>query len=108
MINAPAPNPPTATPVIRPLRSGNHLTSTATGTTDLTGAARNAKIMARWSFAGPNGPQKVTEQSNSISPKNDAVTEFHISKPEGLPAGSYNLEILLDGKPVSTKSFKVG
>ena len=29
---APAPKPPTATPVIRPRRSGNHLTSTATGT----------------------------------------------------------------------------
>ncbi len=30
--SAPAPNPPTAIPVMSPLRSGNHFTSTATGT----------------------------------------------------------------------------
>lgn len=75
---------------------------------ETTGAARNAKLVARWTYDGPNGKQTVTEQSNTISPKNDAVTEFHIQKPDGLPAGTYNLEILLNGKQVSTKSFQVG
>jgi len=75
---------------------------------ETTGAAKNAKLVARWSYDGPNGKQKVEEQSSTISPNADAVTEFHISKPEGLPAGSYDVEILLDGKQVSTKSFQVG
>jgi len=75
---------------------------------ETTGAAKNAKLTARWTYDGPNGKQKVEEQSNTISPNNDAVTEFHIAKPAGLPAGSYDVEILLGGKPVSTKSFQVG
>jgi len=75
---------------------------------ETTGAAKNAKLVARWSYDGPNGKQKVEEQSNTISPNNDAVTEFHISKPEGFPAGNYELEILLNGQQVSTKTFKVG
>jgi len=75
---------------------------------ETTGAAKNAKLVARWNYDGPNGKQKVEEQSNTISPNADAVTEFHISKPEGLTAGNYDVEILLDGKQVSTKSFQVG
>jgi hypothetical protein len=75
---------------------------------ETTGAAQNAKLTSRWTYDGPNGPQPVKEQSNTISPTGDAVTEFHIAKPEGLPAGNYTVEILLDGKPVSTKTFQVG
>jgi hypothetical protein len=75
---------------------------------ETTGAAKNAKLVARWSYDGPNGKQKVEEQSSTISPNADAVTEFHISKPEGLAAGNYDIEILLNGKQVSTKNFQVG
>jgi hypothetical protein len=74
---------------------------------ETTGAAQNAKLASRWTYDGPNGPQVVKEQSNSISPTGDAVTEFHVVKPEGLPAGSYTVEILVDGKPVATKTFQV-
>jgi hypothetical protein len=116
---APASGPLTITAVTvgKSLRSDQRVAdaadSFATGdvvyaAVETTGAAHNAKLTARWSYQGPNGSQQIKEQSNSISPTNDAVTEFHISKPGGLPAGSYGVEILLDGKQVSTKSFKVG
>ena len=75
---------------------------------ETTGAGKNAKLVARWMYDGPNGKQKVEEQSNTISPNNDAVTEFHISKSGGLAAGNYEVEILLNGKQVADKTFKVG
>lgn len=75
---------------------------------ETTGAGKNAKLVARWMYDGPNGKQKVEEQSNTISPNNDAVTEFHISKPGGLAAGNYEIEILLNGQQVADKTFKVG
>jgi hypothetical protein len=49
----------------------------------------------------------VKEDTATITPTGPATTEFHISKPDGWPAGDYSVEILLDGKSVATKSFKV-
>jgi len=49
----------------------------------------------------------VKEDSATITPTGPATTEFHIAKPDGWPMGSYQVEILLHGKSVATKSFKV-
>jgi hypothetical protein len=35
------------------------------------------------------------------------VTEFHITKPSGFPAGSYKVEVSADGTVVVTKDFAV-
>jgi hypothetical protein len=35
------------------------------------------------------------------------VTEFHISKPDGLPAGKYKVEVLLNGNAAGSKDFTV-
>jgi hypothetical protein len=35
------------------------------------------------------------------------VTTFHISKPDGWPAGSYKVEISLDGTVVDSRDFTV-
>jgi len=74
---------------------------------ETTGAAHGARLTARWIFDGPNGAQQVKEDSRTISPNNDAVTEFHVAKPGGWSAGSYHVEILLGDKPVTTKPFTV-
>lgn len=68
------------------------------------GAAPNAAIVARWTFADG---QLVDESSQSIAPTGAAVTTFHIAKADGWPAGSYKVAITLDGNPVATQEFQV-
>ena len=68
------------------------------------GAAPNAAIVARWSFGDD---QLVDESSQSIAPTGDAVTTFHIAKPDGWPAGKYKVDITLDGNPVASQGFMV-
>ena len=76
----------------------------AVGTT----GAGSAKLTAKWSFVAHSGAEKpVSEDTQAIAPTTDATTEFHISKPDGWPAGDYKIEILLDGKSVATKAFRV-
>ncbi|MBC6943569.1 MAG: hypothetical protein DWB45_12725 [Xanthomonadales bacterium] len=69
-----------------------------------TGSAANAVLNAKWTFGDG---QTVNESSQTIAPNGDAVTSFHISKPDGWPKGSYKVEISLDGKVVASKDFTV-
>ena len=39
----------------------------------------------------------MDESEQTIAPTGSAATEFHISKPDGWPAGKYKLEVLLNG-----------
>ena len=69
-----------------------------------TGSAANAVLNAKWTY---QDGQTVNESSQTIAPSGPAVTTFHISKPDGWPAGTYKVEISLDGKPVASKDFSV-
>ena len=66
------------------------------------GTAPRATITAKFTF---EDGQVVDESSQEVA--GAGVTEFHISKPDGWPAGKYQLEVLLDGKSVSTRAFEV-
>ncbi|MBN8727160.1 MAG: hypothetical protein J0H15_05580 [Xanthomonadales bacterium] len=68
------------------------------------GTSDNAVLHAKWSF---QDGQTVNESSQTIAPNGSAVTSFHISKPDGWPAGNYKVEISLDGQVVATKDFTV-
>jgi hypothetical protein len=68
------------------------------------GAGDNATLTARWTF---EDGQVVDETSQPISPTGAAVTEFHISKPDGFPAGNYSVEILLNGRSAEKSDFEV-
>lgn len=68
------------------------------------GAAQSATLTTRWTYE--NG-QLVDEASQTVSPSGDAFTEFHISKPDGLPTGKYRVEVLLNGQSVATEEFEV-
>jgi hypothetical protein len=73
-----------------------------------TGGSPGAKLAARWSYVARSGAEKpVGDEAKTIAPTADASTEFHIVKPEGLTAGDYKIEILLDGQSVATKAFRV-
>jgi hypothetical protein len=69
-----------------------------------TGAASNATLGAKWTY---QDGQTVNDSSQTIAPTGPAVTTFHISKPDGWPAGNYKVEISLDGNMVSSKDFSV-
>jgi hypothetical protein len=69
-----------------------------------TGSAANAVLNAKWTY---QDGQTVNESSQTIAPSGPAVTTFHISKPDGWPAGTYKVEISLDGKSVASKDFSV-
>lgn len=68
------------------------------------GSASGSRLTARWTF---EDGQVVDESSQTISPTGPAITEFHISNPSGFPAGSYRVEIQLDGRTVETKEFNI-
>jgi hypothetical protein len=67
-----------------------------------TGAASNATLGAKWTY---QDGQTVNDSSQTIAPTGPAVTTFHISKPDGWPAGNYKVEISPDGNMVSSKEF---
>ena len=68
------------------------------------GSGSGSTLSARWTF---NDGQVVDESTQNISPTGPAVTEFHISKPDGFPTGKYKVEIKLNGQTVETKDFEV-
>jgi hypothetical protein len=69
-----------------------------------TGTSTNSTLMARWTF---EDGQVVEEATQPIAPTGEAWTEFHISKPGGLPKGKYKVEVFLDSKSAGTKEFEV-
>jgi hypothetical protein len=68
------------------------------------GTAPAAELTARWTF---QDGQVVNETKRSIAPSAKDITEFSIQKPDGWPVGQYTVAIMLDGKPVESKTFKV-
>ena len=68
------------------------------------GSAASARLSARWTY---EGDQVVSESTQSIAPSGPAVTEFHVSKPDGWPEGSYKVEVSLNGAPAGHKEFRV-
>jgi hypothetical protein len=79
-------------------------TDTIYASVHTTGNAASATLVARWTF---EDGQDVQEASQSIQPRGEAYTEFHISKPSGLPKGKYKVEIFLDTRSVGSKDFDV-
>ena len=73
-------------------------------TVQTAGSAPTATLAIRWTYE--NG-QVVDESSQTIAPNGPANTEFHISKPDGWPAGKYNAAVSLNGVTVSNKTFEV-
>jgi len=68
------------------------------------GAAPTAALAVRWTF---EDGQVINESTQNIAPTGPAVTEFHVSKPDGWPAGKYKLEVLANGQPAQTLQFSV-
>jgi hypothetical protein len=68
------------------------------------GTGTSSSLTARWTY---QDGQVLDETTQTLSPRGQAVTEFHISMPQGFPPGNYRVEILLDGQSVETEQFEV-
>lgn len=68
------------------------------------GSSPSATVAARWTY---EDGQEVDHSETTIAPNGPEHTELHISKPDGWPAGEYQVEILLDGRSVETLDFEV-
>jgi hypothetical protein len=75
-------------------------------TVDTTGAGA-ATLKAKWTYRKGGQITVVSEDSQTVSPTGPATTEFHVSKPDGWPAGDYQVELFLDDKPLGSKNFTV-
>jgi len=73
---------------------------------DTTGSG-SATLAAKWVYTKDGKTAPVKEDTATISATGPATSEFHISKPDGWPVGTYQVDVTLDGKPAATKSFKV-
>lgn len=66
-----------------------------------------AKLDARWTFRKGDQVAVVKEDSMTIDAAGPATHEFHVSKPDGWPTGSYQVEVMLNGVPAWSKMLAV-
>ena len=74
-------------------------------TTNSTGGAGTASITAKWTYGEGQNVSENTEQISTAA--GSATTTFHVSKPDGWPAGKYKVDVSVDGKPGSSATFEV-
>ncbi|KRF02099.1 hypothetical protein ASG87_11495 [Frateuria sp. Soil773] len=70
------------------------------------GKTDGATLAARWTYLEGQG-QQVSTISQSIATDGPATTTFKVQNPNPWPAGKYKVEISLDGKPVTSRTFEV-
>ncbi len=68
------------------------------------GGASSARLSARWTY---EDGQLVGDTTQTVAATGPAVTEFHVSKSDGWPAGRYKVEVSLDGASAGHKEFRV-
>ena len=65
-----------------------------------------SEVTARWTAS--NDGVVVYESTEALTPgETEAVMQFKMVKPAGIPPGTYKLNILVDGRTVSSKGFTV-
>ena len=69
----------------------------------LTAGSGSGVIAVRWLYAG----HVVDQPKKQVSYKDAAATDFSLQSAGGFPAGEYSAEVLFDGQPVSTRTFRV-
>ncbi len=118
---APVPSPPTAGVTVLTITLGNAIGAdkkvtqaadsfgkkdTIYASVNTTGAG-TATLKAKWTYRTNGQETAVKEDTQTIAPTGPASNEFHISKPDGWPAGNYQVEIFVADKSAGTKTFTV-
>ena len=73
---------------------------------DTTGSG-SANLAAKWTYRKGDKIAVVKEDSMTLDATGPATHEFHVSKPDGWPAGSYEVEVMLDGQPAGSQKLTV-
>jgi hypothetical protein len=73
---------------------------------DTTGSG-TANLGAKWTYHKGDKVAVVKEESMTVNATGPATHEFHVSKPDGWPAGDYEVEVTLDGQPAGLKKLTV-
>ncbi|MBB6184600.1 hypothetical protein [Oleiagrimonas soli] len=68
------------------------------------GRASAVKLAAHWSFREGNA---ISDQVATVHADGPASTAFRLARPQGLPRGSYQVQISVDGEPVASREFSV-
>ncbi len=120
-VEAPAPAPAPAVISVDSITLGNALnadkrvqqptdsfakTDTIYAVVETKGAGQ-ATLKAKWTYHKPDQTAVVNESTQTIDATAPAVSEFHISKPDGWPAGDYQVEIFLGEASAGSKKFTV-
>lgn len=71
-----------------------------------TGRTASATLDVRWRYLKGQGVL-VNELSQTVATDGPAVTTFKVQNPNRWPAGKYNVQISLNGKPVAQRDFEV-
>lgn len=114
---------PAAVPTVTVIETGKSVGANMRVTESLTSFARNdtiylavvtdnapatSTLTAKWTF---QDGQVVDSTTQSVAPATaggmTSVTQFHVAKPSGWPAGTYTVEVLLDGRSVGTRTVEV-
>lgn len=72
-----------------------------------TSGTGGASLTARWTYGADAQGTRVNEETQKVPPGGPSVTEFHIRKPDGWPAGEYQVAILVNGEAAVTRKFSV-
>jgi len=72
-----------------------------------TAGSGNATLKAKWTFHKGDKVAAVNENTQTLAATGPAVTEFHISKPDGWPVGSYQVEVFLNDASAGVQKFSV-
>ena len=73
---------------------------------DTTGAGTTT-LKAKWTYHKGGKEALVKEDTQTIAPSAPATSEFHVSKPDGWPAGDYQVEVFAGDKSAGVKKFSV-
>ena len=73
---------------------------------DTTGSG-TAKLDAKWTYSKDGNVAVVKDDSMTINTTGPATHEFHVSKPDGWPAGNYEVDVLLDDRSAGSKKLTV-
>ena len=71
---------------------------------DTTGSG-TATLAAKWTYHKGGSVAVVKEDSMTVNTSGPATHEFHVSKPDGWPAGDYQVDVMLDGMPAGSKKL---
>jgi hypothetical protein len=81
-------------------------TDTIYASVDTTGAG-SSTLTAKWTYRANGQDVPVHQDSQTVNPTGPATTEFHVSKPDGWPAGDYRFDVSTSGGSQGGRNFTV-